>query len=156
MDQVSEVLTPFVAFGWIALVVGMSIIYRIRVGKPIYPRIPTDAVFAERWASGPFALNCLLVSVTSDGISVVPKFPFNLMFLSEFYGLERCVPITTIQSVEQTKSLFRNNVLITYGKDRKTLRLRLSKPGQFLTTIRKLQNSVGIGTSAFHQNTPLR
>jgi len=144
MDQVSEVLMPFLAFGWIALVVGMSIIYRLRVGKPIYPKIPADAVFAERWASGPFASNCLLVSVTPDAISVVPKFPFNLMFLSEFYGLERCISITTIQSVQQTKSFFGNNVLISYGKDRKIFRLRLSKPGQFLTTIRKLQSPVGI------------
>jgi hypothetical protein len=144
MDQVSEVLMPVAAFGWIALIVGVSIIYRLRVGKPIYPKLPADAVFAERWASGPFASNCLLVSVTPDGISVVPKFPFNLMFLSEIYGLERSIPITTIHSIQQTKSLFGNNVLISYGKDRKILRLRLSKPEKFLTTIRKLQSPVGI------------
>ncbi|MBC2665557.1 hypothetical protein H7F51_08480 [Novosphingobium flavum] len=138
MDQAPPIWMPFAAFGWIAVVVGISIIYRRRAGKPIYPKLPPDVLYAERWASGPFASNCLMVAVTSASVSVVPKFPFNLMFLAEIYGLERSIPIESISAVQRTRSILGNNVAVTYGVDRKTLRLRLNKPDQFLNALRKL------------------
>lgn len=131
MDHGAAVLMPLAAFGLIAMVVVASVIYRLGAGKPIYPKLPSRALYAERWASGPFAYNCLLVSVTASSLSVVPKFPFNLMFLAEIYGLERSIPLASIHSVQQTGS----NVAVLYGADQQTLRLRLSKPDQFLNTI---------------------
>ncbi len=84
---------PFLAVGWIVFVIGVSIVFRRSRGKPLFPKVPVDAIYVEKSASGRWASNCLLVAVTQKALSVVPKFPFNLMFLPEVYGLERTIPI---------------------------------------------------------------
>ena len=78
------------AFLWLALVIAASIFYRRRVGKPIFPRAPANALFAEKRCSGNSrrsiltqiggASNCLLIYVADRTLHIVPQFPFNLMF----------------------------------------------------------------------------
>jgi hypothetical protein len=127
---------PFVAVGWVALIIGLSVIVRRRAGKPIIPRVPDGALYAERWASGPWASNCLLVYVTDEVLSVVPRFPFNLMFLPEVYGLERTVPLRAIREVKQTRGFgFISNVAVTYGDRPRKLRLKLRDPGAFVEAL---------------------
>ncbi len=121
---------------WIAVVVLASILYRRYTGKPIYPRLPANAVFAERGASGPFASRCLLVAVTETDLTVVPQFPFNLMFLPEVYRLERTIPLASIKQVDTPKRLLRSNVVVTYGDARRVLRLRLEEPPAFVKALR--------------------
>ena len=125
-----------VAPAWIAMVVLASILYRRYSGKPVYPRLPPNAAFAERGASAPFASRCLLVSVSETELTVVPQFPFNLMFLPEVYGLERTIPIAAITRVDTPTRLFGSNVVVTYGGARRTMRLRLREPLAFVKALR--------------------
>ena len=122
--------TPLVTvFAWIALVIGASIIYRRWSGKQVFPRIPVHARFADRWASGDFANKCLLVAVSDNLLTVVPRFPFNLIFLPQLYGLERNIPLATIKRVEVMKGLFfAGSVLIIYGENDHSLRLKVRDP----------------------------
>ncbi|NLR37849.1 hypothetical protein [Novosphingobium sp. ERW19] len=131
-------LSPFIAIIWITFVIAVSVLYRRRAGKPVFPQVPEDALFAEHWASGMFASNCLLVAITPNSISVVPRFPFNLMFLPEIYRLERIIPTASVSAVWRIKGIVGNNVAFTYGPDQRTLRLRLSKPDKFMETLRPL------------------
>ncbi len=104
-----------------------SIAYRRRTGKPIFPRAPAGAVFAEAWCSGRSlkngltrvggASNCLLVYVADGALTVIPVFPFNLMFLPEIYGLEATVPTAEL-TARPTSGLFGNRLLLTPGKGR--------------------------------------
>jgi len=126
----------FVAPVWIAMVVLASILYRHHLGKPIHPRLPSNAVFAERGASAPFASRCLLVSVTETELAFVPQFPFNLMFLPEIYRLERTIPLAAIKQVDTPKRLLGCNVVVTYGDRRRVLRLRLREPLAFIEALR--------------------
>ena len=96
---------------WILLWVVASIIYRSSRGKAILPSKPKNSLFCEGWASGHSntniftklggARNCLLVAVTPDALIIQPRFPFNLMFLPEIYGLEYRIPGLNIRAVEK-------------------------------------------------------
>lgn len=68
------------------------------------------------------------MSVIDNGLTVVPRFPFNLMFLPQFYGLERNIPLATIKRVEIMKGIFAPSVLIIYGENDRSLRLRVKDP----------------------------
>ncbi|MDC8753849.1 hypothetical protein OIK40_04240 [Erythrobacter sp. sf7] len=111
-----------------------SIIYRLKVGKPIYPEIAPDALFAERRAGGPWASNCLLVSVTIEELRIEPAFPFNLMFLPEIWGAEYRVPISEIKSAELSRGWLMNTKIGL--KDGKTISLRLKLPDSFLQALK--------------------
>lgn len=125
---------PFFAAGWILFVVGASIAFRRWKGKPVFPKIPADAIYVDKWASGRWASNCLLVTVTGKTLSVVPKFPFNLMFLPEIYGLERTIPLNSIRDVRRLRSLgIFNNIAVDYGDAE--LRLKVRKPDAFVGAI---------------------
>jgi hypothetical protein len=78
--------------------IAASVLYRRARGKPIMSWDVPDAVFIERTASGHSnrtwltklggAHRCLVVAVTGTRLIIRPRFPFNLMFLPEVYGLE--------------------------------------------------------------------
>lgn len=128
MDQGIPPLLPSAAATWVAIVIAASIAYRHISGKPIVPHIPTGARYSDRWASGDFASNCLLVAVNGNALTVVPRFPFNLMFLPQIYGLERNIPLESIKQVEIMNGLFTRSVLIIYGENDRSLRLRVRDP----------------------------
>jgi len=125
---------PFAAIAWIVFVVGISVAFRRSKGKPVFPTLPDDAVYVDKSASGRWASNCLLVAVTDEALSVVPKFPFNLMFLPEIYGLERTIPVSSIREVRQLRGFgLGNNVSIDYGEAK--LRLKVHNPQAFVNAL---------------------
>ena len=100
----------------------------------MFPTVPTDAIYADKRASGRWARNCLLVAVTDKALSVVPKFPFNLMFLPEIYGLERTIPLRNIRDVRRLRGLgLGNNVAVDYGETE--LRLKVRNPQAFIDAL---------------------
>jgi hypothetical protein len=95
---------------WIAAWIVASIFYRRSRGKPImFPSIP-HAEFIETAASGHSnrtwytklggASRCLVVAVTGQRLIIHPRFPFNLMFLPEVYGLEHDVSAERVTRAE--------------------------------------------------------
>lgn len=125
---------PFLAIAWIVFVIGVSIVFRRRKGKPVFPAVPNEALYVDKWASGRWASNCLLVAVTDKALSVVPKFPFNLMFLPEIYGLERTIPVRDIREVRRLRGLgLGNNVAVDYGEAE--LRLKVRNPKAFVDAL---------------------
>lgn len=113
------------AVAWVLLIVGVSIVYRLRRGKPLLrPHLP-DARFLETWRSGRSLRNaitrlggasgCLWIAVTDAELLIGPHFPFNLMFLPELYGLEYRLRGDQILSVEPNPSLLSSKrVLLTF------------------------------------------
>jgi hypothetical protein len=107
---------------WIAGWIATSILYRRRLRKPLFPRVPDSADFAETWRSGRSlknfltriggASNCLLVYVDNGTLTIVPMFPFNLMFLPEIYGLEIVAPVDAVRLAE-TDGLLRKRVVLS-------------------------------------------
>ena len=120
----SESVVFAIPFVWIAAWIFGSILYRRNSGKPIFPRVPADAVFAETWTSGRSlknawtrlggAQNCLLVYVADRTLTIIPAFPFTLMFLPEFAGLEVTAPISSI-SVEPVDRWFGKRLRLSVG-----------------------------------------
>ena len=122
---------PFLAVGWIVFVIGASVAFRRSRGKPLFPKVPVNAIYSEKSASGRWASNCLLIAVTQEALSVVPKFPFNLMFLPEVFGLERTIPVRSIRNVRPLRGFgVGNNVAVDYGEAE--LRLKVRNPQAFL------------------------
>jgi hypothetical protein len=117
-----EFLAIAAPIGWLGAWIAGSILYRRKSGKPLFPRAPDTAVFAEAWRSGRSlknvltriggARNCLLVYVADGALTIVPVFPFNLMFLPEIYGLETTSPISDI-TVTSMDGLFGKRLLLT-------------------------------------------
>ena len=125
---------PFAAIAWIVIVIGISVVFRRSKGEPVFPTLPDGAVFVDKSASGRWASNCLLVAVTDEALSAVPKFPFNLMFLPEIYGLERTIPVSSIREVRQLRDFgLGNNVSVDYGAS--TLRLKVRNPQSFVDAL---------------------
>ncbi|HEY8573475.1 hypothetical protein [Phenylobacterium sp.] len=133
---------------WLAAGVAGSIIYRRRAGKPIVPKPPNGTTYLEKNASGAShrspltrlggASNILMVAVTPAELIVRPKFPFNLMFLPEIWGLEHAVPRHAVQRAE-AKSTWRGRVVLLEirGKRRdETMELKLRDPDAFLKALR--------------------
>lgn len=148
---------PFV---WILLWVVASIIYRKSRGKAILPSKPKNSLFYEGWASGHSnrniftklggAHNCLLVAVTPDALIIQPRFPFNLMFLPEIYGLEYRIPGLNIRTVEKKGRIFGKGVemqFIDVGGGEKSVRLYLKRTDDFLAAVGKISDIVGNKTS---------
>lgn len=146
---------PFLALGWITLAVVISIADRKRRGKPVFPKIPADALFSERGCSGrsldtPWgriggARNCLLVALTPKRLVIVPVFPFNLIFLPEIYGLDHNVSVPTIRDVVNRRGIWGRALTITYANPKvRRVGLRLRQPDQFLDNLRRLGVSITI------------
>ena len=145
---------------WILLWVVASIIYRKSRGKAILPSKSKNSLFYEGWASGHSntniftklggAHNCLLVAVTPDALIIQPRFPFNLMFLPEIYGLEYRIPGLNIRAVEKKGRIFGKGVEIQFvdgGGGEKSVRLYLKRTDDFLAAIGKISDIVGNRTS---------
>lgn len=125
---------PILAIAWIVFVIGVSVAFRRSKGKPVFPTVPDDAVYVDKWASGRWASNCLLVTITDKALSVVPKFPFNLMFLPEIYGLERTIQVRSIREVRRLRGFgLGNNVAVDYGEAE--LRLKVRNPQAFVDAL---------------------
>jgi hypothetical protein len=68
------------------------------------------------------ARNCLLVYVAEGSLTIVPVFPFNLMFLPEIYGIEATAPISDVAIEGVKDGLFGKSIILT---------IRGSKPRRF-------------------------
>jgi hypothetical protein len=136
---------------WILLWVVASIIYRNSRGKAIIPSKPKNSLFYEGWASGHSntniftklggARNCLIVAVTPDALIIQPRFPFNLMFLPEIYGLEYRIPGLNIRAVEKKGRFFGKGVEIQFidgSSGEKSVTLYLKRTDDFLAAIGKI------------------
>ncbi|MEP6785839.1 MAG: hypothetical protein ABI898_08865 [Sphingomonadales bacterium] len=146
---------PFLALGWIALAIGISIAFRKRRGKPLFPKVAPDAVYSERGCSGrsldtPWgriggARNCLLVALTRNTFLITPIFPFNLIFLPEIYGLDHTFPISAIREVSDKKGILGRRLTVTYADPKiRRVELRLRNHDAFLDRLRQLGVSVNI------------
>ncbi|PSJ36509.1 hypothetical protein [Allosphingosinicella deserti] len=117
-----------VSAAWIVAVVASSIIYRRMVKKPIIPKMPADPIYGEGRASGGMASRCLIVAVTDDALLVGPRFPFNLMFLPEVWGMEYNIPVSDVAEVRTKRSVFGANVRVFHGESRHAFGLRVLDP----------------------------
>jgi hypothetical protein len=128
--------TPWILAGpwvWISTILAVSIIVRRRQGKPILPRTPKGAVFSERMASGwsdgwralGGARNCLMVWIDRDALTIVPFFPFNLMFFGTIWGLEQTIPRRDVIRVERHAGILHETIVVTYRQDLGTRRFTL-------------------------------
>lgn len=77
------------------------------------------------------------MAVSDNTLTVVPRFPFNLMFLPQIYSLEHNIPLGTIKRIEIMKGLFARSVLIVYGDNDRSLRLRVRDPLALETALRQ-------------------
>ena len=140
---------PLLAVGWIALAIAVSIAFRKKRGKPIFPKAPQDAIFSERrcsgrsldtpWARIGGAQNCLLVVLTPQKLTVIPTFPFNLIFLPEVYGLDHSLDISAIREVTDRKGILGRYLTITYANPKlRRLELRLRHHDTFIGSLQRL------------------
>lgn len=141
----------FLAWAWIVGVIVVSVAIRIRRGKPIFPRAPADASYAERWASAASqrswltriggASNCMIVAVTPKTLLITPRFPFTLMFLPELYGLEATLDRGAIRSVQPLTGWGPNNVRVVFadanGQER-AIDLKLRDRDAFIAAVQRL------------------
>lgn len=136
-----RVTLVLLSVAWIAGWIGASIIYRQTSGKPIFPRAPSNADFSETWRSGRSlknfltsiggARNCLLVYVSQGTLTIVPMFPFNLMFLPEIYGLEITAPVGAVIVGERDGLLGKRMLLSIAGAKEQRLEISLNVPQAF-------------------------
>lgn len=122
------------AVSWVMFWIGLSVVLRVRRGRPVFPKAPAGAVFVDRRASGRNlktlrgriggASRCLLVAVTAQEVLVCPVFPFNLMFLPEIYGLEYRVDRASIRSVERRSGLLGETIVVSTDDLLVELRMR--------------------------------
>ncbi|MEQ1726456.1 MAG: hypothetical protein ABL882_11080 [Sphingopyxis sp.] len=135
-------LAPFWIAGWI----GISIVFRLNRGKPIFPKRPDGALFYEGWASGRSlatlwgriggARNCLMITVTPKELIVTPRFPFNLMFLPEIYGMEACVPRSRVRIENDSAGLLKRGIIIVVdGADSLRMELMPRNKARFLKAL---------------------
>jgi len=121
------VFAIWLPFVWIAAWIAASIFYRRVSDKPLIPRAPTNATFKESWISGRSLKNiltriggarhCLLVYVADDRLTIVPCFPFDLMFLPEIYGLEITAPLRTVSVTEKDGLLGSSTIVSVDGQN---------------------------------------
>jgi hypothetical protein len=125
----------WLAFGWIALLIAVSLLFRLTRGLGVFARPLPEAVFVERWRSGRTGLglfaglpagfgranNCLMFSVNRERLRVEPHFPVTLMFLPELIGLPLDVPLSQVRDATLIEGRFSRRVRIRYrhaGGDR--------------------------------------
>ncbi len=105
-----------------------------------------DAVYQENWGSGRSlntlwgriggASNCLIVAVTRDTLTVTPRFPFNLMFLPEVYGLELTAPLARVRVENPAAGLLKLRVIVVVdGADSTRMELKLRDRASFLAAL---------------------
>lgn len=133
---------------WTAGVVVASIFRRRARGAPVLFRDVADALFIERDASGNSnrswmtklggASRCLVVAVTRTRLIVRPRFPFNLMFLPEIYGLEHDVPLDRVTRADFDDGWLKKGVRVNLRDPENTpqdITLFLRRPDDFLEAL---------------------
>lgn len=147
----SSAFIPF-AFVWLIGGALVSALWRKRTGRPIFPHLPKQADFAEAGCSGrnlqsaitsiDGARNVLLVSIIEGQLSIVPMFPFNLLFLPEIWGLEFHLPVAAIVSLSTRNGLNGTTVTLELPSGmRGHFDLRLRNPGGFIGAITSISQS---------------
>jgi hypothetical protein len=119
-----------------------SIQSRRRGGYPIIPRLPDDALYGEKHASGREhgkfggARNCLLVAVTRDEFTVAPRFPFNLIAPRGILGLEYTAPGASVAATQHRGWGGTNvRIFLTTGRKEAVLDLKLRRPEAFIEAL---------------------
>lgn len=154
-DNAAFAWLPSFAFGWIALAVAVSVAFRKKRGKPLFPKAPMDAIFSERGCSGrsldtPWgriggARNCLFVALTPARLVITPTFPFNLIFLPEIYGLDHNLAYSAIRNVADRRGILGRKITITYSDTKvRRVELRVRRHNDFLEGLRQLGVSVTV------------
>jgi hypothetical protein len=146
-DRHPEIFVGF-CFAWVFGIMGLSAVIRLQRGKPIFARVPADAIFTEKWTSGRSlrnlvgrfggARNALLVAVTPTRLIVRPHFPFTLVFLPEIYGLEVEIAPSQLRGAEERQGVLLKRIVIEYalpGRGDEEMELRLRNPAGFLAAI---------------------
>ena len=113
---------------WIPVIFLASIIVRRLQRRPIFPRAPEGAVFSESMASGRSdgwrglggAGYCLMVWIDRETLTIVPFFPFNLMFVGAIWGLEQSIPRREVIQVKSHAGILRRTVVVTYRRNLET------------------------------------
>ena len=138
----SDRLFFILTFGWVTLLIAGSALSRLNRGKPIFARARNDALFTQRWASGGGGIggaeNCLMVSVSPTGLIVVPQFPMTLMLLPELFGIELDLAPRDIKRVILRKRWFGTRLHIERADGRRTFKLQLRNPNDFLSAIQQI------------------
>lgn len=158
-----EILLPFL---WIGGWTAASVWFRRAKGKPIIPQKPIAAEFLEDRCSGRSlrnrltriggAHNCLLVHVSDGQLVVTPRFPMNLMFLPELFGLDIRVSTASISSVEVTKRLWSRMLRISFHSvDLAPIELKLHDERRFLDSLGR-QARVEVGRTIKAPQKPRR
>ncbi|MDQ2877636.1 MAG: hypothetical protein M3R41_00985 [Pseudomonadota bacterium] len=131
---------------WISGWILASIVSRWSRGKALYPKGLPGAIYKEGWGSGRSldtlwgrvggARNCLIISVTTDTLAVTPRFPFNLMFLPEIYGLELTMPLSRVRVQNPASGLLKTRVIIAIdGQDATRMELKVRDRERFFTAL---------------------
>jgi hypothetical protein len=134
---------------WIGGWVWASAAYRRSRGKPIVFTGVEGAAYVETTASGHShrtwytrlggANRLLVVAVAGRRLIIRPRFPFNLLFLPEIYGLEYEVPVDQITSVQPRKGRL-GQVDVQFRdatNDVQSVTLYLRDPDRFIESLGK-------------------
>jgi hypothetical protein len=145
-------LPPLLFLAWL----GLSLAYRLLRHKPIFVFLSVPGSrFIEATASGHSndrwwrryggpANNCLVVAVTANRLVIRPWFPFTLLFLPEFLGLEYDIPLADLLSVSEQPWLFKKAFRVRFrnGTRRGDVTLLLRQSDSFVRLLRQLQPSL--------------
>lgn len=147
---------------WCALVVLVSIIYRARKRKRKLGIPEFELTFSEKRVSG-FShkstltklggtSNCLVIELSRNALVIRAMFPFNLMFLPEFYDLEHYIPKDKIKRVQPEDNEGQGHrVLIEFEEDgrEKRVELILRKRQEFLRALGSLPEAHPVPSGIF-------
>ena len=87
------------------------------------------------------ASRCLIVAVTDEALIVGPRFPFNLMFLPEVWGMEYNIPISDVAEVRTKRSWLGTNVRVLHGESRYAFGLKVLDPDAFAGAVWRAQSA---------------
>ena len=81
----------------------------------------------------------MLVALTPQKLTIIPIFPFNLIFLPEIYGLDHSLDISVIREVVDRKGILSRRLTITYADPKfRRVELRLRHHDAFIGSLQKL------------------
>jgi hypothetical protein len=105
-------------------------------GRDLCGTLGIGAITRHLWGRFGGASNCLIIAVTRDELVVSPRFPFNLMFLPEIYGLELQVPKSLVEIEHSQSGLLRNRVTVRVdGADSRRMQLKVKGRQAFLAAL---------------------
>ena len=115
----------------VVVILALSVEYRLSNNKPIFRPEFTEVRFLETWRSGRSTRDlitrlsplrcCLWIAITRNELWVSPHFPFNLLFIPEFFHLDFRIPGRKITSVTEQEAVpfprFRIHFLHATGEE---------------------------------------